>query len=444
MPITPETRYTQSGGVNIAYQVFGDGPVDVVLVPGWFANVETAWEVTRWARFYRDIAAFARVIMFDKRGTGMSDRDGQAYALEDRMDDVRAAMDAAGSKRAVLCGWSEGGPMSLLFAATYPERTQALVIIAGYARKLEAPDYPAGVPADKYAQLIQLIENDFVKAMEVGPRAPSVQSDTQFQRQWLKCVRQSASPGTAVKYAKMNGEIDVRAVLSSIQVPTLIMHATGDQTVDIQNGRYLAEHISGARFVEIESDDHIVHWTDGADTVIEELRQFVTGEQREANFDRVVCTVLFTDIVDSTQLAARMGDQRWAEALQVHNETVRGALTQYGGREIKTTGDGFLAIFDGPARAVRCAAAIQSSVAPLGLTVRAGLHTGECVVTGDDIEGIAVHVAARILGVAQPGAVAVSQTVRDLVVGSELSFSDFGTHTFKGVPDPWHVYELEL
>ena len=444
MFLTPETRYTRSGGVNIAYQVFGDGPVDVVMVPGWFFNVETAWEVTRFARFYRDISAFSRVITFDKRGTGMSDRDGNAYVLEDRMDDVRAAMDAAGSESAILCGWSEGGPMSMLFAATYPERTQALVIIGGYARKISAPDYPAGVPADGYAQMIQMMEQDFNKAMEIGPRAPSVRSDSQFQRQWLRCMRQSASPGTAVKYAQMNGEIDVRAILPSIQAPTLLLHATGDKVVDIRNGRYLAEHIPGAHFVEINSDDHIVHWTDGADTVVEEIRRLVAGDQREVSLDRVVCTVLFTDIVDSTQLAVKMGDQRWGDLLREHHGVVRAALTEYRGREIKTTGDGFLAIFDGPARAVRCAAAIQSAVAALGITVRAGLHTGECVVTDDDVEGIAVHVAARVSDVAKPGAVAVSQTVRDLVVGSELSFSDSGTHTFKGVPDPWHVYELTL
>ena len=444
MVAIPETRYTQSAGVNIAYQVFGEGPVDVVMIPGWFLNVETAWEVTRFARFYRDIASFARVIAFDKRGTGMSDRDGQAYTLEDRMDDVRAAMDAAGSERAILCGWSEGGPMSMLFAATYPDRTQALVIIGGYARKIQAPDYPAGAPADGYVKMIRMMETDFTKAMEVGPRAPSVQSDTLFHRQWLRCMRQSASPGTAVKYAQMNGEIDVRAILPSIQAPTVILHATGDKIVDVRNGRYLAENIPSARLVEIKSDDHIVHWTDGMDVVVEELRLLAAGEQREINFDRMVCTLLFTDIVDSTQLAERIGDQRWGDLVHEHNETIRAALAEYGGREVKTMGDGFLATFDGPARAVRCAAAIQSAVAPLGLTVRAGLHTGECVVADNDVEGIAVHVAARVADIARPGAVAVSQTVRDLVVGSELTFSDYGVHTFKGVTDPWHVYELEV
>ncbi|MGI9524202.1 MAG: adenylate/guanylate cyclase domain-containing protein [Hyphomicrobiaceae bacterium] len=444
MPLIPETRYTQSGGVNIAYQVFGDGPVDVVMVPGWFFNVESAWEVTRFARFYRDISAFARVITFDKRGTGMSDRDGQAYVLEDRMDDVRAAMDAANSERAILCGWSEGGPMSLLFAATYPERTQALVIIGGYARKIAAHDCPAGAEATGYSQMIQMMENDFSKAMEVGPRAPSVESDTLFQRQWLRCMRQSASPGTAVKYAQMNGDIDVRAILPSIQAPTLMLHATGDKNVDVRNGRYLAERIPGARIVEIESDDHIVHWTEGAETVVEEIRKLATVDDREAHLDRIVCTVLFTDIVDSTRLAAQMGDQRWGDLISEHHTAVRAALAEHRGREIKTTGDGFLAIFDGPARAVRCAAAINSAVAPLGLTIRAGLHTGECVVRDDDVEGIAVHVAARVSDIAKPGAVAVSQTVRDLVVGSELRFEGFGVHTFKGITDPWHVYELDF
>jgi class 3 adenylate cyclase len=395
----PETEYTQSGGVNIAYQVFGDGPVDIVIVAGWFANIETAWEVTRVARFLRDLSSFARVITFDKRGTGMSDRDGQAYALEDRMDDVRAVMDAVGSESAVLCGW----------------------------RKISAPDYPAGVPAEGYAQMVKMFESDFAKAMEVGPRAPSAASDTQFQRQWSKWMRQSASPGTAIKYAQMNGEIDVRAVLPSVRVPALVIHAIGDNTVNIENGRYLAEHLPDAKLVEIE-----------------EIERFVAGERRDVALDRVVCTVMFTDIVDSTLLASRMGDQRWSAVLKDHHDAVRSCLAEYRGTEMKTTGDGFHAIFDGPARGVRCAAAIQSAVAPLGLTVRAGLHTGECVVTEQDVEGVAVHLAARISSIANPGAVAVSQTVRDLVVGSGLSFSDLGTHEFKGIPEPWHAYELIL
>lgn len=439
----PETRYTRSGGVNIAYQVFGQGETDIVCVPGWFTNVESTWEVSRAASFYRELASFARVILFDKRGTGMSDRDGQAYVLEDRMDDVRAVMDAANSERAVLLGMSEGGPMCILFAATYPERTRSLIILSSYARRVSAPDYPWGTEPQAWTQLTQMLETDFAEATAIGARAPSAATDPLLQRQWSKYMRQSASPGTAVRYAKMNGRIDVRPILASIRVPALIMHASRDRTVNVENGKYLARNIESAEYVELDSDDHIAYWTDAADQVVADIRRFVTGQQRDVSVTGVVCTVLFTDIVDSTRIATKLGDVRWKNLIQEHHDMVRRELDTYRGKEIDTAGDGFFASFDGPARAIRCADAIRNAVRALGIEVRCGLHTGECERSGEKLAGIAVHIGARVAGLASPGEILVSQTVRDLVAGSGFEFEPRGAQVLKGVPGEWHLFAVE-
>lgn len=437
----PETRYATSEGVHIAWQVFGAGPVDVVFVPGWFSNVEISWEDPRRARFFERLASFARVILFDKRGTGLSDRETAAFTLEDRMDDVRTVMDAAESDRAALIGISEGGPMCALFAATYPGRTASLIMISSYARRLRAEDYPWGVSSEAYAELVQKMEADWGSAIDISVRAPSLAHDEAFIHWYSRYLRLSASAATAASYVRMNGDIDVRNILSSIRVPTLIVHATGDRAIDIHNGRYLAERIPGARLCEIDSEDHLCFLTD-VDEVLGAVEEFITGRRSQASTDTVVTTILFTDIVGSTQLASKLGDQQWADLLGAYHAEIRGLLAFYRGVEVKSTGDGFHATFDGPARAIRCACKMQDSVAELGLKVRIGLHTGECVATPDGLEGIAVHIAARVAQHAQAGEIIVSQTVRDLVAGSATAFEFRGEHRLRGIADAWRLYSV--
>jgi class 3 adenylate cyclase len=437
----PETQYAVSEGVHIAWQVFGTGSVDVVFVPGWFSNVELTWENPWQVRFFSRLTSFARVILFDKRGTGLSDRETAAFTLEDRMDDVRTVMDAARSSRAVLMGRSEGGPMCALFAATYPDRTTSLVMIGSYARRVRTHDYPWGASPVAYAALLERMEADWGSAIDISSRAPSLAHDEAFLQHYTRYLRMSASPATAVKYARMNGEIDVRDVLPLIRIPTLILHATGDRVIDIGNARYLASKISGARLREIDSRDHLCDLTEH-ERVLDEIEEFVTGHRSEPPDQSMVTTILFTDIVGSTQLAAKLGDRRWADLLGAHHAEVRNLLTRYRGVEVKSTGDGFHAIFDGPARAIRCARQLQESVAKLGLELRVGLHTGECVITRDGLEGIAVHIAARVAQNATAGEIVVSQTVRDLVAGSGIEFEPRGEHQLRGVPDAWRLYSV--
>lgn len=438
----PETQYAISEGVHIAWQVFGGGDLDVVFVPGWFSNVEISWEDPWRARFFDRLGSFARVILFDKRGTGLSDRETAAYTLEDRMDDVRTVMDAAKSDRAVLIGVSEGGPMCALFAATYPERTASLVMISSYARRLKAEDYPWGQSPEAYAAFVQKMEVDWGSALDISSRAPSLAHDKNLSRFYARYLRMSASPATAVNYARMNGDIDVREILPSIRVPTLVVHATGDRAVDVGNGRYLAGRIPGARLCEIQSEDHLCFLTE-VDRVMDEVQEFVAGRRSDTSSESVVTTILFTDIVGSTQLAAELGDRRWADLLGAHHAEIRGLLALHRGAEVKSTGDGFHATFDGPARAIRCACQLHDAVAGLGLELRIGLHTGECVITPDGLEGIAVHIAARVAQHAGAGEVVVSQTVRDLVAGSDIAFKARGEHQLRGVPDAWRLYTVE-
>lgn len=437
----PDTRYAQSGGVSIAYQAFGDGAADIVIVPGWFSNVELTWEDPYKARFYNRLASFARVILFDKRGTGLSDREAQAYTLEERMDDVRAVMDANGSQRACLLGWSEGGPMCALFAATYPERTASLIMQGSYAKRTRTEDYPWGQPREEYDALIERMKLDWGTAFDIGRRAPSLAHDKAFLGHWARYLRMSASPKTAVAYAEMNGDIDIRDILSSIRVPTLILQGTGDQVCRLENATYLAEKISGARLVEVETDDHLI-FTDEWESVVPQIEEFVTGKHTRPEADSVVCTIMFTDIVGSTELASTLGDRKWSELLSAHNAMVRDALSIHRGTEVKSTGDGFHATFDGPARAIRCACHLHEALQKLGLAVRIGLHTGECVVARDGIEGIAVHIAARVAEQAQAGEVVVSQTVKDLVAGSGIEFTERGEHELRGIKDSWRLYAV--
>jgi len=440
--MSPETRYATNGTVNIAYQVIGDGPRDLVFVPGFVSNIDVAWEEPHFARFFERLASFSRLILFDKGGTGLSDRVPDMPSLEVRMDDVRAVMDAVGSQHAALFGISEGAPMCVLFAATYPERTDAVIMAGGYARRAWAPDHPGGRTEEQYAGWIDTIKREWGGPIDIETRARSVCNDPSFRQWWGRFMRSAASPADVARIVRLTAEVDVRHVLPTIQVPTLILHATGDGTVDIRYSRYLADRIPHAIFIELPSADHLP-WLADADIVVDEIAEFLTGVRAVHEPDRVLATVLFTDIVGSTEKAASLGDRRWHELLNDHHAVVRRNLVRLRGREIKTTGDGFFASFDGPARAVQCACGIVDALQPLGLNIRAGLHTGECEVMGADIGGIAVNIGARVAALASAGEVLVSSTVKDLVAGSGLRFSDYGVKPLRGVPGEWHIFAVE-
>ena len=439
----PETRYARSGEVNIAYQVLGEGPLDLVFVMGWVSHLDWFWEEPSFARFLRRLASFSRLILFDKRGTGLSDRVSlsELPTLEQRMDDVRAVMDAAGSERAALMGVSEGGPMCALFAATYPERTAALVIIGGYPRRLSAPDYSFATTREDYDHFMAEVERDWGGPVGLEARAPSMADDPRFRDWWATYLRMSASPGAAFALTKMNAEVDVRSVLPTISAPTLVVHRTGDRSLPVEGARFMAEQIPGARLFELPGNDHLPFVGD-QDEILDEVEEFLTGVRRGPEPDRVLATVLFTDVVGSTERAAELGDQRWHLLLEEHNAIVRRELDRWRGREVDTAGDGFLAAFDGPARGIRCACAIRDSIRGLSLEIRAGLHTGEVQLTGDNLAGIAVHLGARVAALAGPSEVLVSSTVRDLVAGSGIEFDERGEHELKGVPDTWRLYEV--
>jgi class 3 adenylate cyclase len=435
----PETRYAKSGDVRIAYQVVGGGPLDLVYVPGFVSNIEVFWEMPERVHFLSRLAAFSRLILFDKRGTGLSDRDVGIANLEDRMDDVRAVMDAAGSERAALFGNSEGGPMSLLFAATYPQRAQALVLYGSFAQ----PSH--WLSDDKFNKDIELIDRlwgtgEYMLARHMPHRL----CDEAVRRALARFERQSASPSAVIAIRRMNREIDARPVLPAIRVPTLVMHRVGDRAVNVELGRYLAANIPAARYVELPGTAHNpFSERDIVDRIVDEAEEFLTGSRSEPDVDRVLATVMFTDIVDSTKRAAELGDRQWRALLDRHDDTVREQLARFRGREVKTLGDGFLATFDGPARAVRSALAIADRVRPLGIQVRSGLHTGEIEMQREDVGGIAVHIAARVVGLAGSGEVLVSSTVRDLVAGSGLNFRDRGAHALKGLPEPLRLFAAE-
>jgi pimeloyl-ACP methyl ester carboxylesterase len=441
---SPITRYARGDDVSVAYQVFGDGPRDLVVNHGWVSNVEAFWDSALFARGLRRLTALARVIHFDKRGVGLSDRVPVADlpTLEQRMDDLRAAMDAAGSEKAVLYGYSEGAEMCALFAATYPERTAALVMYGSKARRLSAPDYPWGSTAEQAAQGWEALQRNWGGPIGLTKLAPSMEHDQEFAEQWARYLRQSASPAAAIALARMNSEIDIRSVLPAIKVPTLVLHRTGDREARVEEGRYVASRIPGARYVELPGSDHVPWVGESADTIIDEIEEFLTGVRHAPEVDRVLTTVLFTDIVGSTERLSALGDRRWRDVLEEHYRLARRELSRFRGREIKTTGDGLLASFDGPARAVRCAVAIRDAIRPLGIEIRAGLHTGEVEVMTDDLGGIAVHVGARVMAEAGPGEVIASSTVKDLVAGSGLAFTEHGTHTLRGVQGDWRLFRI--
>ena len=438
----PETRYAKSGEVHVAYQVFGEGDHDLVLVSGFTTHVELAWEYEPSARVLEGLASFARVITFDRRGSGLSDPVAVAPTLEERMDDVRAVMDAAGCERAALVGISEGVPMSILFAATYPGRVRALVCVGGMARSTYAEDYPWGTPAEALTESVaELIAPHWGDGSIIEVSHPSQTGNPEARAFWGRCERSTASPGMMLALAQMFLDLDVRDIVPSVHAPALILHRTRDRLVNVRHGRWLAAHLPNARMVEFEGDDH-GFWFHGTEEWLGTLQEFLTGARAVPETDRVLATVLFTDIVDSTLMAADLGDRHWREVLERHQRAVRENLDHFNGREVKSTGDGFLATFDGPARAIRCASAILRSSETSRLRVRAGLHTGECEMMGDDIGGIAVHIAARVSAQAEPQELLVSRTVKDLVAGSGLQFTDRGAHTLKGVPDTWQLYAV--
>ena len=435
-------RYTKSGDVHIAYDVVGTGP-DLVFVPGWFSNVEVVWDVPQLDEFLTRLSSFARVILIDKRGTGLSDPlpAGEIPTLEQRMDDVRAVMDAVGVERAALLGVSEGGPMAMLFAATYPQRTSGLILLGTFARAFRSDDYPFGIDVETAFAQLPALEEEWGEGAGLRALAPSVGDDPTFRAAWGRYQRMSVSPRTATDLLRLVAQIDVRHVLATIRVPTLVVHRSGDRFVVPEHGRYLAEHIPGARWVEFPGDDHLFFVNGGQ--ILDEIEEFLTGERGTTDVDRVLATVLFTDIVESTRRAAEVGDHAWRQQLDRHDAMVARQVERFRGRRIKFTGDGLLAVFDGPARAVRCASAIVAAARQLGLDVRAGVHAGECEVRGDDVAGIAVHIAARVAELARSGEVVVTSTVRDLVAGSGLRFAERGAEVLRGVPGPWTLYAAE-
>jgi class 3 adenylate cyclase/pimeloyl-ACP methyl ester carboxylesterase len=438
----PETRYARSGDLHIAYQVIGEGPFDAVVVPGWVSHIELAWELPQFRRFFERLASFSRLIVLDKRGTGASDRVAGVPTLEERMDDVRAVMDAAGSEQAAVLGWFEASPMCALFAATFPERTRALVLGAPMARWTSDEDFPFGPDPEMLKVVADSVEDGWGQATTLALFSPTAAADPEFFEWWKRYERMSASPGAAAALLRMNSEIDARDVLPSVRVPTLVVQRQNDPTISMEGARWVAEHIPGAQFVVVPGHDALPYAGDFG-PLVDEIQEFLTGVRAGPATDRVLATVLFTDIVDSTTRASELGDSAWRDLLDRHDTTVRRQLDRYRGTEIKSVGDGFLATFDGPARAIQCAVAVRDNLQPLGLDVRAGLHTGEVERRGEDVGGIAVHIGARVAALAGPGEVLTSSTVKDLVVGSGIGFDARGSHTLKGVPDEWRLFAVK-
>jgi class 3 adenylate cyclase len=430
---SPRTHYAHSGDASIAYQTLGEGPCDLVVISGPASHLEILWEEPRTARTFRRMSEFARLIMFDRRGTGLSDSVVEPPTLEQQVDDLRAVLAATGAERVSMIGGSDLG-LSALFAATYPEQVSALVLCGVAA---DGQHTLVGRQAD---EMVETLETDWANGSLVSQFAPSQANNRAFVEWWGRMQRSAVSPGMARKLMEMTAQLNLRAVLPTIRVPTLVIHATGDRVVPVEAGREVASLIPGARFIEFEGEDAYA-WIDLPG--MPDIEEFLTGRRATPRIDRVLATVLFTDIVGSTERLSRMGDAEWRQQLEEHNRVIRKGLEHWRGNEIKTNGDGFLATFDGPARAVSCAAELVDEVSELGLSIRAGLHTGECELRDDDVGGIAVHIASRVMHEAEPGEVLASSTVKDLVVGSGLRFSDRGAHELRGVEDAWRLYALE-
>jgi class 3 adenylate cyclase len=438
--MTPEIQYARNGDVSIAYQVLGNGPVDIVYVPPFVSNLELQWQEPQQARYLQRLTSFSRLVMFDKRGTGLSDRTGIA-TLEERMDDLRAVMDAVGLERAVVFGTSEGGAMSLLFTTTYPQRVQALILYGAYARIVSAPDYPEGLSPEFVRERLEDLRARWGRGIMASFMAPERTADAAFMERQARWERLSASPGAVVALYQMICEIDVRHLLPAVRVPTLVLHREGDPT-HAPGSRFLGRHLPGAKMVELPGKEYYPFLGD-QDAILGEIEEFLTGTRSEPDADRVLATVLFTDIVDATRIAVEFGDTKWRELLENHHGLIREELQRFRGREVDTAGDGFLAAFDGPARAIRAAVAIVGKVRQLGIRIRAGVHTGECDVMDHKLSGVAVHTGARVAALARPGEVLVSSTVKDLVAGAGLRFTDRGMHELKGIPGRWQLYSVD-
>ena len=430
-------------GVHLAYQVVGDGPIDVVFASEWWFHIDAQWEDPLVSRFLRRLASFSRLVVFDTRGFGLSDPlpSGEVPTLEQTMADILTVMDAAGVDRAGVLAAGAGTPVSVLLAATHPERVSALAVLNGFARQSAADGYPEGIPQVTQEVLLAAIEERWGDAGAVPFVAPSLATDTAFREFFARSLRQSASPAAAYALTRYNFEMDVRDVLPAVNVPTVVYHRADDIYVSAALGRYVAEHIPGARYVELDGADHL-WWVGETESLLDGIEEFFTGAPPEAETQRVLATLLFTDIVDSTGTAAAIGDRRWRDVLDSHDQLVRRQLSRFGGREVKTTGDGFLALFDAPSQAVRCAAAVTAGVRPLGLSVRAGVHTGEVELRGEDVGGVGVHLGQRVADLAGPDEVLVSSTVKDLVVGSDIAFDDRGVHSLKGMPGEWRLFAV--
>lgn len=437
----PRIRYARSGDISIAYQVVGEGPNTIVYAPGWISHVEIMWEEPAFVDFMTRLSAFSRVVLFDKRGTGASDRDVGFPTLDDRMDDIRAVMDAVGLERAALFGGSEGGNMACTFAAAYPERVSHLILFGVFAKREWAPDYPWAPTFEQRQAWINLIEQDWGGQADMDDIAPSRAGDKVFGAWFGRLCRLSASPGTAVRLARLNSKIDVREVLPAISAPTLVMNRKGDRDAKIEEARYIAARIPGAQLRELEGADHLP-WTSGADEVAGEIEEFITGARTQAS-DLVLATILCTDIVESTRRRTAMGDEAWQALMAQHDQAVRAVLRLRQGAQINTTGDGVLAAFASPARAIQAALDIRAALQVLDLPVRAGVHTGECRRSGASVSGVAVDIAVRVASLAGAGEVLASRTVRDLTIGAALAFTSRGEHPLKGAPGAWEVFAVE-
>jgi len=437
----PETRYTRCGNVAIAYQVVGNGPIDLLYAQGWLGNIEYAWESPDYARFLTRLSRFSRLILFDKRGTGMSDRDVSFPTLEQRTEDIKAVLDVVGSKQAALFGISEGGTMASLFAATYPERVSALVLFGCCARNAWAADYPWGQTEESRQRSVASLLKNWGRPFNLSEAAPSVAGDARVQDWYAAFLRFSASPSAAERIARLNYEIDIRAILPAIQASTLVLHREGDHWAKVEEAEYLAKHIPHARLRLLPGEDHIP-WYGDQELLVGEVEEFLTGHRRTTATGRALLTILLTDIVDSTTAVSAMGDDRWRNVLDHLDGTVSRRVAAHGGRKIKHTGDGYLLAFTGPTPALECARTLNRDSEALGLHLRTGIHTGECDRRGDDLSGLAVHLAARIMAEAGRNEILVSRTVKDLAVGSGLSFASVGAFEFKGIPESWDVFRL--
>jgi pimeloyl-ACP methyl ester carboxylesterase len=434
-------RYARNGSVHLAFQSFGEGELDLVLVPGFVSHLEFPWEHPPYRRFMNHLASFARTTVYDKRGSGLSDPLDSAAGFDQHLDDLAAVIDAADASHPVVMGWSEGAAVAALFAAHHPEVVQSLVLYGAFPRMLAAPDYPDGVPEEAFELVIDGLAEAWGEGISLNFLAFEKLGDEDFRRWWGRYERASASPGLAVSALRLDSELDMRDVLAAIHVPTLLIHRSEDPAVPVQGARLMAQRIPDARLVELPGTLHWP-WVGEPEAVAEEVEEFLTGRRRTVEPDRALATVLFTDIVRSTETAAELGDRRWRTLLEDHDATASRALEAHQGTLIKSTGDGLLATFDRPAAGIRCAQSLGASLSRHGIDIRAGLHTGEIELIGDDIGGMAVHIAARVSALAGSGQTLVSRTVKDLVVGSGIEFEDAGAQQLKGVPGEWEVFAV--